>query len=101
VAGRRPSAPQLDAAPPAPLHRRRLVPRRFRLAVALNRVTLAAHRPRAAVASLAGGFACGLAFIALLALDADVAPDGAGLAGVLIALLTALTLGAVLIVRRA
>lgn len=69
------------------------------LAVALNRITLAAYRPRAAVAALAGGFACGLAFIALLALDADVAPGGAGLAGVLIALVATLTIAAVVISR--
>jgi hypothetical protein len=71
------------------------------LALALNRVTSAAHRPRRAVAAIAAGVASGLIFIALLAADSHATPGGAGLAGVLLALLATLVIGATVIARRA
>jgi hypothetical protein len=70
------------------------------LALALNRVTLAASRPRPVVAAIAAGIACGLAFIALLAADAGATPGGAGLAGVLVALMALLAVGGTLVARR-
>ncbi|MFI5896693.1 hypothetical protein ACIA5D_42005 [Actinoplanes sp. NPDC051513] len=63
------------------------------LALALNRVTLAARRPWPVVAAIAAAIACGLVFTALLAADTHATPGGAGLAGVLLALVALLVVG--------
>ncbi|WP_433380965.1 hypothetical protein ACQPZX_16250 [Actinoplanes sp. CA-142083] len=70
------------------------------LALALNRITLASRRPRPVVAAIAAGIACGLVFIALLAADSGATPGGAGLAGVLLALVALIAVGGTVIARR-
>jgi xanthine/uracil/vitamin C permease (AzgA family) len=70
------------------------------LALALNRVTLATHPPREVVAATAAGIACGVAFIALLAVDTHTTPGGAGLAGLLLALVALIAVGGAVTARR-